>query len=147
MELDELQGPSQSKPFWEFRTAFQGSPCARGPRGGQAMFHQTKDWVQQTEDFTTSQRCGNSWSTHSTAPGRVLLSRTSQTGPQRAPFLTLRLGKLRQGELGEAQVPLWGCFAVLLASPGPQSFPGSVLSSSDPNKHSLSGQPQSTSLG
>lgn len=77
MELDELQGPSQSKPFWEFRTAFQGSPCARGPRGGQAMFHQTKDWVQQTEDFTTSQRCGNSWSTHSTAPGRVLLSRTS----------------------------------------------------------------------
>lgn len=22
MELDELQGPSQSKPFWEFRTAF-----------------------------------------------------------------------------------------------------------------------------
>lgn len=79
----------------------------------------------------------------------ALLSRASQKGSQSSPgtpLPTLGLGKLRQGKLGEAQAPLRGCFVVPLGSLSPQIFPGSVHSSSDPDKHSLSSQSHSTKL-
>lgn len=94
----------------------------------------------QRKDFPRSQRGGNSWNILSMAPSPALLSRTAQQGPQRAHSFP---GKLRQGGLAQDK-PHFEVFFCLFGFSRSPKLP--VPSSSDSNKHSLSGQSHSTRL-